>query len=298
LSEARLTFAIPFHRGLDYLRIAIESVLAQRLGDWRLLVLDDGRVEDGAEALVMAFADPRIRYLANAERLGMVGNWNRCLDEADTDLVTLLHADDRALPGYAELMTKLADRHPQAAALFCSAQIIDAKGKGVSSFADSIKRVFTPAGPGAMLLSGEGALRALMAGNFIMCPTLCYRKSVLGERRFEAEWQQVQDLEFTTRLLLEGELLVGSRDVAYAYRRHSEAATELQSQTLLRFDEEFRLFAQVALAAERAGWIRAARVARAPWIVRLHLAYRALRELATLRPRAATSKLRLLVERW
>lgn len=298
MSEARLSFAIPFHRGLEYLRVAIDSVVAQSRSDWLLVVSDDGRVEAGAEQLALSYSDPRIRYLANSDRLGMVGNWNRCLDASETDLVTLLHADDRVLPGYAELLIGLADRYGDAAALFCGARIIDAEGRARFSMADGIKRMFTPPGPGPMLLAGEGALRALMAGNFIMCPTLCYRKSVLGERRFEAKWQQVQDLEFTTRLLLEGELLVGSREVAYAYRRHSEAATELQSQSLLRFDEEFRLFEKVAARAKSVGWERAARVARARLIIKLHLAYRALGELATLHPRRASRKLRLLVERW
>ena len=298
MSEARLSFAIPFHRGLDYLRTAIDSVLAQRCEDWQLLVSDDGRVESGAEELVRSYADERIRYRANAENLGMVGNWNRCLDECETELVTLLHADDRVLPNYTELMLELADRHEAAAAIFCGATIIDAAGRGVFSFADAIKRLFTPPGPGPMLLSGEGALRALMAGNFIMCPTLCYRKSVLGERRFDPSWKQVQDLELTARLLLEGELLVGSRDVAYAYRRHAQAATERQSQSLLRFDEEFRLFETIAARAETAGWTRAARVARSRAIVKLHLVYRALGELLTGRAGLAAKKLRLLVEHW
>jgi len=297
VSEARLSFAIPFHRGLDYLRIAIDSVVAQSRSDWQLLVCDDGRVEDGAEALVTGYADARIRYLANAENLGMVGNWNRCLDESSTDLVTLLHADDRVLPDYAQLMLDLADAYPDAAACFCGASIIDAQGRGQFSFADAIKRVFAPSGPGPMLLSGEGALRALMAGNFIMCPTLCYRKSVLGERRFDSNWQQVQDLELTTRLLLEDERIVGSHEVAYAYRRHAGNATALQTRSMLRFDEEFRLFAQVADRAAARGWPRAEQVARRSTIVKLHLAYRALSELLTGQPSHAAQKLRMLVKR-
>jgi glycosyltransferase involved in cell wall biosynthesis len=298
VSEARLTFAIPFHRGLDYLRVAIDSVLGQRSEDWRLLVSDDGRVEPGAEELVRGYAEERIRYRHNPGNLGMVGNWNRCLDESETDLVTLLHADDRVLPNYAEALLELAERHPQAAALFCSASIIDAEGRRSLSFADGIKRIFTPSGPGPMLLSGEGALRALMAGNFIMCPTLCYRRSVIGDRRFDPSWKQVQDLELTTRLLLEDELLVGSRDVAYGYRRHAESATERQSQSLLRFDEEFRLFEAIAERADKKGWPRAARVARGRTIIKLHLLYRALGELLTGRVGQASAKLRLLVERW
>jgi hypothetical protein len=133
-----------------------------------------------------------------------------------------------------------------------------------------------------------------MAGNFIMCPTLCLRKSAIGSRRFSDRWQQVQDLEFTSRLLMEGEDLVGSRRVGYAYRRYPGSATALQSESLLRFEEEFALFEGVACKASELGWERAARVARRASIVKLHLLYRTLGDLAALRPGGALTKLRFL----
>src|SRR4051812_10332837 len=98
-----LTIAIPFYKGHDYLRRAIESVLRQSSPDWRLVVCDDGP-EPGTAELVAGFDDPRIRYEQNARNLGMAGNWNRCLDLATTDLVNLLHNDDELLPNYVAEM--------------------------------------------------------------------------------------------------------------------------------------------------------------------------------------------------
>ena len=48
--------------------------------------------------------DPRVECLANPSNLGMVANWNACLDAARTPLVTLLHADDALEPAYARTM--------------------------------------------------------------------------------------------------------------------------------------------------------------------------------------------------
>src|SRR5687768_5345277 len=98
-----LTIAIPFYSGQAYLRAAIESVVRQTSSHWRLVVCDDG-AEAGTEQLVRSFVDSRIRYLKNEHNLGMAGNWNRCLDVAETDLVNLLHNDDELLPNYVELM--------------------------------------------------------------------------------------------------------------------------------------------------------------------------------------------------
>jgi len=299
VSGERIAIAIPFHRGLSYLKSAIESVLAQTRGEWLLVVRDD-RGEPNADAvsrLVRSFADPRIRYDRNPENLGMVANWNRCLDEAETDLVTLLHADDRLLPHYVATMLDVAGAYPDAAAFFCRAQIIGTKGERRFSLPDFAKRLYSPRGRGPIVLRGETALGSLMAGNFIMCPTLCLRRSVLGARCFEKGWSQVQDLEFTGRLLLEGELLVGSRSVAYAYRRHEESATTRQSESLLRFEEEFALFEQIASRAEALGWLDAASISRRARIVKLHLAVRALEDLFAARPRRALTKMRLSLRR-
>lgn len=289
----RLTVAIPFHRGLGYLREAIESVLAQTRADWRCLVSDDRGEPDAeaARALVAGFSDPRLAYARNPANLGMVANWNRCLELAETELVTLLHADDRLLPGYVETLLGLAERFPDAAAWFCAAQIVGPSGERRFSLADAVKPLFTPRGRGPIVLRGEAGLRALAAGNFIICPTLCFRRAALGARGFDPRWRQVQDLELTARLLLGGATLAGTREVAYAYRRHPGSATERQTESLLRFEEELALLADLAAAAEAAGWRRAARVARRAWTPKLHLAWRALLDLAALRPAAAARKL-------
>ena len=290
--SATITVAIPFYRGLSYLKEAVESVLAQRNSNWRLFVSDDGGIEAGVAELVSGYGDDRIEYCRNETNLGMVNNWNRCIDRADTDLVSLLHADDLLLPDYIEVMRELAERHRGAVAVCCNASIIDANGVSRFSTADAVKRFYVPRVGDPVVVAGEPGLRAMMAGNFIMCPTLCLRKEVLGDRRFSNDWKQVQDLEFTARLLIEGDSIVYTRRVAYAYRRHAAGATAVQSESMLRFEEEFALFDLVAERAAARGWSRAARVSAEKRIVRLHLAFRAMRELLRLKPARALALFR------
>ena len=287
----RLTVAIPFYRDRDYLIQAIESVFAQEELHWQLLVVDDGGIDQGVEEWVASREDSRLRYHRNPGNLGMVRCWNTCLDLADTELVTLLHADDRLMPGYVGLMLELAARHPTSAAFCCEAEIVDEGGERTFSLADAVKSFYRPAGA-AIVLEAEAGLQALMAGTFIMCPTLCFRLGVLDRRRFSDEWKQVQDLAFTSDLLLSGDTIVCSRAKQYAYRRHAAGTTARQNESRLRFDEEFRLFDRVAERAEASGWHDAARISRGKRVVRLHLAWQALRELTSLRPRSALEWLR------
>lgn len=293
-----LSLCIPFHRGPAYLRAAIGSVLAQDDDGWWLDIADDG--ERGEAEHVVAELDlgghPRVRCTRNAHNLGMVANWNACLDRAPTPLATLLHADDRLEPGYVRAMRTLAAANPGAVAFFCDAHIIDAAGRERFSFADWIKRFYLPPealGDGPFAIAGEAALRRLMAGNFIMCPTLCFQLGVLAGRRFDPRHRQVQDLELTSSLLMDGEALIGTREVLYAYRRHAAGATAVQSESLLRFEEELALFDRIADRADTLGWETAARVARRKSIVRLHLAYRAVFHLLRLQPARAARELAL-----
>jgi glycosyltransferase involved in cell wall biosynthesis len=284
-----LTIAIPFYRGHDYLRAAIQSVLRQTSPNWRLVVCDDCP-DAGTAEVVTSSGDSRIRYLKNASNLGMAGNWNRCLDAADTDLVNLLHNDDELLPDYVELMLQAGREHPDAAAFFCRAKVIDSAGRERFSPADYVKRFLQPKARGPLVLAGRSAVEALMHGDFIMCPTVCYRRSRLPGERFNAQWRMVLDLDFFTRILLGGGTMVGLPAVAYAYRRHAENATSQYTESLLRFEEESRLHDQVAEVARACGWPDVARVAARKRIIKLHLLFRILQDASRLRLSAAGRK--------
>jgi glycosyltransferase involved in cell wall biosynthesis len=284
-----LTIAIPFYMGQAYLRKAIESVLRQTDPNWRLIVCDDGP-EPGTADVVAAFNDPRIRYLKNDRNLGMAGNWNRCLDAADTDLVNLLHNDDELLPNYVAEMRAAGERFPDAAAFFCRARVIDAVGRETFSPIDYVKKFLQPRTDGPLVLHGKSAIESLMHGDFIMCPTVCYRRSRLPAERFDDRWRQVLDLDFFTRILLEGGTMVGLPAVAYAYRRHDENATAQQTETLLRFEEESRIHDQVTAIARERGWPSVARVAAGKRVIKLHLAFRICQDVSRLRFGSALRK--------
>jgi len=290
-----LTIAIPYYSGVELLRRAVDSVLRQTSPHWRLLVVDDSPA--GTPPVPwpdLGGRDPRIRYERNRDTLGMAGNWNRCLNMAETDLVALLHADDELLPNYVGLMIQAAARWPEAVALFCQEQIIDEHSRRRFSFPDAVKRLLWPRGRGPVRLEGESGIYTLLCGNIICCPTLCYRKSLLAGRRFAPSWRFALDLEFTTRLLLEGETLVGLREMAYAYRRHAGNATVRFTENLERFREEAQLLDALRGELAARGWQRAASIADKKWIIKLNLGYCMFMDVISGRPRRALDKLGLL----
>ncbi len=291
-----ITFAVPFYRGTDYLERAVRSVLAQTSPAWRLVIADDSP-DGGGASVVRSIADPRVRYCRNPRPLGMAGNWNRCLELADTELVTILHADDELLPHYAAAMTSGAAAHPRAAAVYCRAVVIGPHGRPVFSLPDRVKDHLDPRPGGTVRLAGAAGIAALLRGNFIICPTVCYRLPRLAARLFDGHWRFVLDLDFFTRLLIDGEEIVGLPVTAYAYRRHAGNATAEYTETLLRFEEEAALYDRLADAAGGRGgdWETVRRLGRRKRILKLHLLYRVFADVARLRFGPAAHKARYLL---
>ena len=293
---ASVTFAIPFYTGITYLARTLRSIIAQQDPGWEAVVCDDGP-EQGVEELVRSFGEGRVRYLRNPTNLGMAGNFNRCIDVATTELVTVVHGDDELMPNYCGMMRTAAARHLTAAALFCRAQIIDEHGVPRFSLTDVVKDVLINPSPKAeLVLEGEPGVRALLKGNFIMAPTLCFRKSVLGARRFPEGFKFLMDWELTTKLLLDGDTLVGIPEYAYRYRRHEENATLKYTRTQLRFREESEYYDRMKVKAAERGWDECVRLATNKRIIKLNAAYLALKHVALLDLAEARRGFRLLRE--
>lgn len=289
-----ITFAIPFYSGIAYLPRTLESVMAQTDDNWRAYVVDNASNEAGAEELVKKIGRGRIGYVRNERNLGMAGNFNRSIDLAETDLVTLLHSDDELTPEYCAKFRAVASRYPVAAAFFCRAEIIGPDGKKRFSLADLVKDRLTPSTGAELVVEGEPGLRAILKANIIVAPTMCFRKSVLGERRFESKYKFVLDWELTTSLVLAGEMLVGLQQRYYRYRRHAENATEHLTRSQTRCREESEFYDLMRAEAERRGWDRCVELATEKRILKLGVAYRTLKSAALLDLADARSGLKML----
>lgn len=298
-SGALLTIAVPFYTNVSYLRRAVGSILAQPSSGWTVLIVDnspDEREHAEAEAFVKTLQQHRLRYVRNYTHLRSgCDNFNRCIDLAETDLVSIVHGDDEVLPCYAQELLGLASRHPEAAILFTPVRIIDEHSQRRFSFPDWIKNFLVPSGKGDLVLSGEQALRSIARGNWIFAPSVCYRKSHLGDLRWDATYKMTPDLDLWSRVILSGRLMAGTRrPPAYSYRRHGAQTTAQLGSDFYRFHEESLMMELIAERAAARGWHLAAAVARAKTIIQAHLLFLALKDLSRGAVRDAGKKLKVL----
>jgi GT2 family glycosyltransferase len=248
--------------------------------------------------LVERFGDHRITYVRNEENLGLAGNWNRCVELSKTPLVTLVHGDDELMPHYAATMLAAHSKWPDAAAIFCEATVIDERGREVFSFRDYVKGWLLPDPKNPFALEGEQGVRSLLRGNFIMCPTLCYKRTLFQNITFSPEWRMVLDVDFYFRAIAKGAKFVGLRDVAYRYRRHAEQITAECELNLRIFSEEVELWRCAARDARARGWHGTAKVAESMTIIKLQLLYYLLADVRKLQFDAAGKKLTFLTDIW
>ena len=113
-------------------------MLAQDFKDFELLIVDDCST-DGTAEIVRPFCarDPRIRFLGNPKNLGMVNNWNRCLEEARGKYAKFLFGDDRLChPQALGKLAALLERHPSATLASSARVILDEESKVADVYRD------------------------------------------------------------------------------------------------------------------------------------------------------------------
>jgi glycosyltransferase involved in cell wall biosynthesis len=210
-----VSVCIPTYNTARYLSQAIESVLSQDYEDYELVICDNASTDDTPEVCAR-YQHSRVRYLRFEVNLNQPGSFNRCLDQARGEYITLLHADDCLLPGFmADRVKRLSD-YPEAGFVFGAARIIDAVGAMVSLSAPW---------PEDKLFARQELLASLLCGCVVKPPTVMLRRSavdIVGAFRTDLTWGH--DWEWNLRFAERFAVLYASSALA-AYRDHDDSGT-------------------------------------------------------------------------
>jgi glycosyltransferase involved in cell wall biosynthesis len=105
MSEPLVSICIPTYNGARYLEECLKSAIEQSHRNLEVLTVDDGSSDETVSILQKyAQRDPRVRLVQNPSRLGLVGNWNRCVDLARGEWLKFLFQDDVLVPTCVERM--------------------------------------------------------------------------------------------------------------------------------------------------------------------------------------------------
>jgi glycosyltransferase involved in cell wall biosynthesis len=100
-----ISVCVPTYNGAKFLRECLDSILAQTFSQFELLIVDDCSSDTTIEiAHEYASRDPRIVVSSNPQNLGLVGNWNRCIELSKGEWIKFVFQDDLIAP---DCLTKL-----------------------------------------------------------------------------------------------------------------------------------------------------------------------------------------------
>lgn len=128
-NSVKVSVGLPVYNGEKYLALAIESILAQTMTDFELIICDNGS-SDRTPDICKEFAekDARIRYYQNKTNIGASGNHNKTLKLARGEYFVWGSYDDIRHPEYLEKCCAVLDQQSGASACHSKTQYIDADG--------------------------------------------------------------------------------------------------------------------------------------------------------------------------
>ncbi|MFF7292077.1 glycosyltransferase family 2 protein [Microbacterium sp. NPDC008134] len=263
---------LPFWGDPVLLRQTVESVIAQNDPGWRLTVIDDAYPDPAVAEYFAALDDPRVRYLRNDVNVGIIENFRASVGLATAEHLMVLGSDDLLLPGYVAALRAAVERHPDGAVFQPGVQVVDENGVPSLPLVDRVKqRMLRPdTRSGDVVLTGERFTTSITRGNWLYWPSLLFRTEAIRAHEFRDDLPIVLDLAILLDIAFAGGSLVVIDDEVFAYRRHTESASQKAILDGSRFTDDRRFFLETASRADERGWRSTARAARTRLFARLH----------------------------
>jgi len=240
VNKPKISVCIPSYNCATFLAEALDSVLAQTFADFELLIIDDCSTDASCDVIAgYAAKDSRIVFLRNETNLGMVANWNRCIELARGEYIHYLFADDTfASPECLARMLAVIESDPEISLVVSARTIIDEDSK--------VKRVASHFRDKKVAPGTEVIRRCLYeARNLIGEPSVVMFRKRQALRGFHAGYAQLVDLEMWFYLLEQGKFAYIAEPLA-AFRDHPGQQTKANMRRMLHIDESLMLLRDFA----------------------------------------------------
>lgn len=110
----RVSIGLPVYNAENYLEEAVDSILKQTFSDFELII-SDNQSTDRTESICRCYvaSDDRVRYVRQAENLGLTWNFNEVLRLARAPYFRWACHDDVLEPELLERCVAILDAHPE-----------------------------------------------------------------------------------------------------------------------------------------------------------------------------------------
>ena len=201
--SVKVSVCIPAYNNEKVIGATIKAILEQTYENLELIVVDDASKDNTVE-IVKRFAetDSRVLLHRNTNNLGMTGNWNRCVELADSEYIKLICADDILLPQSLEMEMKALTKDENIVMTINDSIMISESGRKLGVFKRYYKKGIFP--------GKEIARKSLIASNFFGMPcAVLFKKSTFEKvGGFDPVFKYILDFDLWIRLAGEGDVNV------------------------------------------------------------------------------------------
>jgi glycosyltransferase involved in cell wall biosynthesis/predicted O-linked N-acetylglucosamine transferase (SPINDLY family) len=251
-----VSICIPTYNGQDFLAETIASALAQTYPAIEIILSDDNSSDRTVEVAEMGLKNSRfpVRILKH-ERLGLVGNWTYCIEQARGKYIKFLFQDDLLEPECAAQLVEVAEQAPDIGLVFSQRRI----EKRASSSEN--KALATAYRDGLDLHKAWSHLASLQSGvallndpklllepvNKIGEPTTVLLSKAAIEKvgGFDANLKQLVDAEMWLRIMTKYRIGFVDR-VLSCFRLHEKQTTQTNQKAGLIIEDWKRFFKKIA----------------------------------------------------
>lgn len=230
---SKVSICIPTYNGERYLEETLNSVLNQTYDNFEVIIVDDQSSDNTWEILNRyATQDDRIRLFNNEHNLGLVGNWNRCIELAGSEWIKFVFQDDIIRNDCLELMMIGANNNEPL--IFCHRNFffdskVDHTIQNAYMAIPHIDDIFS----GTDLISPRQICQAVLTDsrNFFGEPTSTLIHRSVFERfgLFNSAMVQLCDLEYWIRVGVNTGIKY-IPDPLVQFRVHSSSASSINSK--------------------------------------------------------------------
>lgn len=197
----------PAYNAEPFIRETIESVLAQSVSDWELIVIDDGST-DNTQKIVAEYAktDARIRLVLNEKNMGVARTRNHGLDLFQGKYVAFLDSDDYWEHQMLEKMVARAQK-TGADIIYCSYALVDESGRKVCN---------------DFIVPPQTTFRESIVRSVITCSTVLITADLARNNRFPTNMYH-EDIAMWFQILRDGGTACGVTEVLASYRQRANS---------------------------------------------------------------------------
>lgn len=192
----------------------VRSIIDQRERDWEWIIIDDCS-SDGSYALLekLLGRNPRVKLFKNERNLGFTLSTQRGFDIAEGEYIYRADSDDSCHPEFLSYLGRELDQDTSLSFVWSRAMSMNEAGQVWGGFPE--RRDYK--------VSGLDLLAMVVGGNFLVAPSILYRRSVvvtsggfasIPSLRVNSDWL------LTMNCLLYGGAAYFDRRLSY-YRTHA-----------------------------------------------------------------------------